>query len=82
MSYQEKNNKIKQNQNKQRKGGIQEEAEEGSRKGGRDGGRKEGRRKQEYSPGESGLISRGSKGLHSLLESRQEIGRASCRERV
>ena len=29
MSYQEKNNKIKQNQNKQRKGGIQEEAEEG-----------------------------------------------------
>ena len=47
MSYQEKNNKIKQNQNKQRKGGIQEEAEEGSRKGGRDGGRKEGRRKQE-----------------------------------
>ena len=24
-----------------------------------------------YSPGESGLISRGSKGLHSLLESRQ-----------
>ena len=47
MSYQEKKNKIKQNQNKQRKGGIQEEAVEGSRKGGREGGRKEGRRKQE-----------------------------------
>ena len=47
MSYQEKKNKIKQNQNKQRKGGIKEEAVEGSRKGGREGGRKEGRRKQE-----------------------------------